>query len=135
LIEFGQQFLNMDEITTRIEQLEVLRQPGPVDTGDPEDAEQAQDDLFAELATCEKIVEETRGYGGDHEWRGDWYPGTFIRESDFEDYAREFAEDIHGDAIRNASWPMSHIDWTAATDSLRMDYSEIEIEGTTYLYR
>jgi antirestriction protein len=134
LFDFNQEFLDVRDMIARVEQLEVLRQPGPVDTGDPEDAEYAQDDLFAELATLESALAEMAGCGGDHEWRGVWYPVTLIRESDFEDYARELAEDI-GAISRDAQWPLSFIDWEAAANALRIDYSDIEIDGTTYVYR
>lgn len=68
--------------------------------------------------------------------RRSWRDGiTLIPEDDFEDYARDFAEDIHGDAIRDARWPFSCIDWGDAADSLRMDYSSVDYEGVTYLYR
>lgn len=60
---------------------------------------------------------------------------TLIPEDDFEDYARELAEDLHGRAIRDAQWPFTCIDWSQAAEELRMDYSEIEYQGTTYLYR
>jgi hypothetical protein len=135
MFNFDQEFLDVRDMIERVEQLEPLRQPGPVDLGNEEDNEAAQDDLFAELATLESVLSELRGCGGDHEWRGAWYPVTLIRESDFEDYAREYAEDIHGDAIRDAAWPMCFIDWERATDSLRIDYSSVEIDGTEYLYR
>lgn len=134
MFDFNQEFLDVRDMIERVEQLEKLRQPGPVDTGDPEDAEYAQDDLFAELATLESALEEMKGCGGDHEWRGAWYPVTLIRESDFEDYARELAEDI-GAIKKDMEWPCNFIDWEAAANALRIDYSDIEIDGTAYVYR
>jgi vacuolar-type H+-ATPase subunit I/STV1 len=65
-----------------------------------------------------------------------WRDGiTLIPEDDFEDYARDLAEDLHGSDIRNASWPFDCIDWEQAADALRMDYSSVDYEGVTYLYR
>ena len=60
---------------------------------------------------------------------------AMIPEDDFEDYARELAEDIHRKAIRDASWPFTCINWSDAADELRQDYSEIEYQGSTYLVR
>ena len=62
--------IDLRDVTDRVEHLEPLRQPGPVDLGP--DNEANQDDLFAELEALENLLSETRGYGGDHEWRGDW---------------------------------------------------------------
>jgi hypothetical protein len=44
--------------------------------------------------TLYDLLAELRGNGGDHEWRGDWYPVTLIRDSYFTEYAQSFAEDI-----------------------------------------
>lgn len=60
---------------------------------------------------------------------------TMIPEDDFEEYARELAEDIHGKAVREATWPFTCIDWSEAADKLRQDYSEVEYQGQTYLAR
>lgn len=76
-----------------------------------------------------------RGNGGDEQWRGGWYPLTLIRDSYFEDYARELAEDIHGHALRDAQWPFTCIDWTTAANDLLMDYGTVEYDGVTYWYR
>jgi hypothetical protein len=59
---------------------------------------------------------------------------ALISEDEFEDYARELAEDI-GAIDGNAAWPLSYIDWSAAADALRADYTEVELDGTTYLVR
>ena len=58
----------------------------------------------------------------------------FIDEDYFEDYARELAYDI-GAIDSDSAWPCTHIDWEAAADELRMDYTEVEYEGSTYLVR
>lgn len=95
--------------------------------------ERMHDDL-AELATLIALLDEMKGYGGDHQWNGDWYPGSMIRDSYFEEYAQQLAEDI--DAISdNADWPLSYIDWEAAAAALQQDYSTVEYEGVTYWYR
>lgn len=130
---------NMDDvvdfrdITDRVEHLEQLRQPGPIDLGD-EDNEQDQDSLFEELKQLEDLLDETRGYSGDHQWRGDWYPGLMIRDSYFEAYAEELANDI-GAIDRNAKWPLTHIDWEAAARDLQQDYSTVDWDGVTYWCR
>lgn len=57
-----------------------------------------------------------------------------IPESEFEDYAQQLAEDIG--AVEDFSrWPVSCIDWQQAADELRMDYTSVDYEGTTYFYQ
>ncbi len=57
-----------------------------------------------------------------------------IPEDEFEDYARELAEDI-GAISKDTQWPATCIDWEQAANELRHDYSEVEVNGVTYLYR
>lgn len=91
-------------------------------------------DECKEYLELEYFLESAKGYGGDEQWKGDWYPVTFINESYFEDYAQELATDC--DMIkRDARWPNNHIDWTAAAKELKQDYSEYELDGVTYLAR
>ena len=59
---------------------------------------------------------------------------TMIPENDFEDYARELAEDI-GAISGNEEWPCNCIDWERAARELAMDYSTVEYQGDTYLVR
>ena len=66
------------------------------------------------------------------EWK---YGVAFIAEEDFEAYAQDLASDLYGEEIRNASWPFDCIDWKQAAASLRMDYSSIDYQGTTFLFR
>jgi hypothetical protein len=85
---------------------------------------------YDEYAALKKFVESANGYG-------DWDHGeTFIADSYFEEYAEEIAEDVVGrDVIQNATWPLNCIDWEAAADQLKQDYTSYEIEGKTYWAR
>lgn len=93
----------------------------------PDDAE--------ELAFLESILADLEGGGGDEYWEGSWYPTTLIRDSYFEDHARDLAEDVCSDAVANAGWPLTCIDWKQAARELQMDYTSTEIDGVTYWYR
>lgn len=62
------------------------------------------------------------------------YGVALVPESDFEDHARELAEDI-GAVDENMGWPHSCIDWERAARELQMDYTMISFDGTDYLYR
>ena len=112
--------IDLRDVSARIEELEA-------------DDEREQQET-EELATLAALMEELRGNGGDHDWRGSWYPLMLVRDSYFETYAREFADDI-GAVKSDADWPARHIDWTAAAEELQQDYSSVEYEGETYWYR
>ena len=86
-----------------------------------------------ELAALESLLDDLRGNGGDHQWEGNWYPATLIRDSYFTDYAQELCEDI-GDLPRNFP-SYIEIDWEATARNIRMDYSCVEIDGIDYWYR
>jgi len=65
----------------------------------------------------------------------EWMHGaTMIDVDDFEEYAQEIAEDVSG-MPRDQPWPFNCIDWEAAANELKMDYSSCEYQGTTYLFR
>lgn len=91
-------------------------------------------DLADEIEELREVLGELRGYGGDEQWRGDWYPVTLILDSYFEDHARELAEDC-GMVTPHARWPNNCIDWEEAADQLKQDYTSIIIRGVTYWYR
>lgn len=65
----------------------------------------------------------------------DWpYGEALIRDSYFEEYARQLAEDI-GAVDPAAAWPLNHVDWQAAADELKADYTELDFDGVTYWAR
>lgn len=125
---------NMDDmidardIIARIEELEDLCEP------EEDGTSMADDEDREELATLSGFLAQMKGYGGDEQWRGDWYPVTLIRDSYFEDYAQELAWDI-GAVNSDAAWPANCIDWEAAARQLQMDYTSVEFDGVTYWYR
>jgi hypothetical protein len=104
----------------------TVEAPGEWAGLNPDDAE--------ELAALESLLSECKGAGGDEQWEGDWYPGTLIRDSYFEDYAQELADDI-GAINSEARWPNDCIDWQRAARELQMDYSSVEFDGVTYWTR
>ena len=83
----------------------------------------------AELKTLTDLCEEGSGYSPD--WK---YGATLIRDSYFEAYAREFAEDI-GAVKSNAEWPGRCIDWEKAAEELQQDYTALDYDGVTYWVR
>lgn len=95
---------------------------------------EAEDDFDSderdELKQLRELAEEADGYASD--WR---HGEVLIRESYFEDYARETAEDMYGKELRDSVWPFSCIDWTEAAEQLQQDYSSVEFGGVTYYVR
>lgn len=68
-------------------------------------------------------------------YTSEWdYGNAFISDGYFEDYARELAEDI-GAVDKKASWPNQFIDWNAASEALKIDYSEIIFDDVSYWVR
>ncbi len=89
--------------------------------------EWGRSDDAEELAAMEAFAADASGVA-------DWTHGeTFIREDYFEDYARQLADDLG--SLRETDWPHNHIDWKAAADELRQDYSEFDFDGTAYYAR
>jgi len=87
-----------------------------------------------ELSNLSLIIKSLENLGGDEEWRGKWYPVTLIRDSYFQTYAQELAEDI-GAVKDDAQWPYTCIDWEHAARELQYDYSSVDIDGVTYWTR
>lgn len=142
-IDEAEDILDVRDIIARVEELRSEIEDETELLGDhPEEpntpARQTRldniEELRAELTPIESLLEDLAGYGGDHQWEGRWYPVTLIRDSYFEEHAREIAEDT-GAVSRDATWPNNHIDWTAAADELRADYSSVEFNGVTFWYR
>jgi len=81
-----------------------------------------------ELKTLRELAEQASS-------SADWaYGETLIRDSYFEDYARDFAESI-GAVSDQDSWPATCIDWERAARELQADYFDVEFGGVTYWLR
>lgn len=124
-VDLSADIIDVRGIIERIEELADVTETDDADTGGTE---------YAERCALESIMEEIAGYGGDEQWRGQWYPVSLIADSYFEDYARELAEDI-GAVNADAPWPNNFIDWERAADALKIDYTSVEIDGRDYWYR
>lgn len=105
-------YIDTRDLAAELEQLESLDELDPTET-----------ERKAQLIELHDAV-------GD-EWP---YGALLIPEADFEDYARELAEDI-GAVDPNAGWPLKYIDWEAAANALRIDYTDVTFDGTDYLFR
>lgn len=89
------------------------------------------DDEIEELQTLENLLEELKGYGGDEQWEGNWYPVTLIRDSYFEEAMDEMVADCYEIPKDLPSFVTITLDYVA----LQQDYSSVEFDGVTYWYR
>jgi hypothetical protein len=122
--------IDVRDIIARVEDLESV-----IDTA-PEDniwTLEEQAEANRERIALEAILDELKGYGGDEQWRGDWYPVTLIRGRYFTDYVRELLEDC-GDVPRNLPHYIA-IDWETTARNVRTDYTPVLIESVAYWYR
>ena len=125
--------INVSDITDRVEELRESRDQYNEKMADETAWDKIEDGEPEELAMLESMLEDMRGNGGDHQWEGNWYPATMIRDSYFTDYAEELCKDI-GDLPQDIP-SYIEIDWEATARNIRMDYSCVEIDGIDYWYR
>ena len=126
-------YLDVRDIIARVERLENAH-IGDCALDGVALADCPDEEEHAEFVTLVALLGELAGYGGDEQWRGDWYPLTLVRDTYFEKFAQEEAEGL--DLVKSdARWPANHIDWEAAAAELQQDYSSVEFDGETYWYR
>ncbi len=105
--------------------------------GELEEAEDALKDAESDLADWdgEEELKTLKALADQCEGCGDWdYGEGLIRDSYFEEYAEQLADDI-GAIGRNARWPITCIDWEKAADELKADYTEVDFDGEAYWIR
>lgn len=86
-------------------------------------------DEVREYEALKRLDEQAANYSGD--WK---YGATLIRESYFVEYAEDFADNI-GAVNKETAWPNNHIDWEAAAEELKGDYTEVDFDGVAYYVR
>lgn len=98
-----------------------------------EELELREDELDADetelLGTLRELVEEIEGYSGDKCADG----VTLIAEDHFIEYVKEMLEDC-GEIPRNLP-SYIEIDWDKTAENIRVDYTEVEIDGSAYWFR
>ena len=135
-IEIGDDQFDSRQVIEKIEELEgeIEAQQETIDDPDSSDEDRATaldeiEDAREELAPWKELADEAEGYCSD------WLHGeSLILAEYFETYAEELADSI-GAIDSNARWPLSHIDWKAAADELKQDYTEVEAGGHSYFVR
>ncbi len=129
------------DVIARIEELEAELTDAHEGESDPpalefsewlnevaEDDAHTMQDAATEYQALKALADQCEGYG-------DWDHGeTLIRESYFQDYAMELAEDC-GMIPKDLAWPCTCIDWEQACRELKMDYTEVDFDGVSYFMR
>lgn len=111
------------DVIARIEELEREIEIA-VEDNEPDTVE----DEYKELVILKALAEDAEG-------SPDWeYGKTLIRDSYFQDYAQELAEDI-GAFPPEQVWPCCCIDWEQAVHELQQDYMLVEFDGIEYWIR
>ena len=123
--DFEREASKADEISDAL--AEWLNNPSKGQFPSISDIEDIEAEI-SEYALLKALQDEGQGYS---EWK---YGMTLIRDSYFEEYAQQFAEDI-GAIKETSEWPCDCIDWERAARELQMDYSAIEFDGVTYWMR
>jgi len=133
-IDFTADIIDVRDIIERIEELDTEYEVF-VGDDDSDEIRAAWDatDAGAELSTLLMLMEDLKGYGGDEQWRGEWYPLTLISESYFTQYVEEMLIDCGTIPSDLPSWV--HIDWETTAKEVKHDYSTIDINGLEYFYR
>ena len=116
VIDNSMDVIDSRDIIARIEELVAM--------GEDRDEEETE-----ELAALQNLANEASDYTAD--WQ---YGETLIRDSYFEGYAQELAEDI-GAFDPNATWPNDCIDWERAAHKLQMNYTQVDFDNVTYWIR
>lgn len=111
-----EQYLYRDDIEGEVASLRAdIELLGDEDVG-------LREDLENDVRVLEELLSDVS--------RGD----TLIHDAAFVDYAEETAYSI-GAISQDLDWPVCHIDWEAAAESLKMDYIPVNFAGETFWVR
>lgn len=123
--------LSVEDLTNYVDEIRSRRD----DVRDREAHEEWTDDNASELQELEDLLEEMKGYGGNHQWEGDWYPDYLIPEKDFTDHCQQLVDDCYDYKKHLPEFMRDCIDWDKVAKAMRVDYTEVVARGRTYLYR
>lgn len=128
------------DVIARIEELEEIHAAEcafdsddncPTDDKDHEHVDCPDFIEHEELNALKALADEASGYAED--WL---YGATLVRDSYFEQHARDEADSIGAiDHRQEYRWPFTCIDWEKAADELKQDYTEVLFDDVAYWIR
>lgn len=128
--ESGEEWTATERLTDAINALSTFWDLPPEEIDDAVAGFRNPADSFEgdeELRVLKKLADQLEGYG-------DWEHGeALIRESYFVEYVEDLLKDC-GDLPKDIPWYIV-IDWEATARHIRMDYTEGDFDGVTYLMR
>ena len=125
MFDMNQDFFDSRDLIERLEELEALEAKFLDDEATEEDKEAFGREEDAELYALRKFADEANHIP-------DWeYGETFIREDCFVVYVEELVRDCY--SLDIPDWVA--IDWEVTAESVKVDYSEFELDGVTYYAR
>lgn len=127
----GAEHIDLRDVIARVEELREERDASELDPKEYGGPKDDWKDERQELAELESLLAELQGCGGDEQWEGEWYPLGLIRDDKFQEAMDEMLEDC-GDLPKDLP---GYLKITVDYDALQMDYSSVEFDGHTYLYR
>jgi hypothetical protein len=130
LEEAQEAYDDLDEDTTEEEREEVTNTLAAARLDLAKSDENTEDKEEREMLGA--LLKSLCGYGGNHQWEGDWYPDTLIDRTYFVEYCKDLVSDI-GDLPEIPSYLA--IDWEQTAKNLEVDYSTVDVDGREYLYR
>ena len=83
-------------------------------------------DEYAHIAEIDNIENECEEFE---------YGCTLVDEDDFEEYAEEELEQCGYFDKDFPQWIKNNINWEGIASDMKQDYSEVDYQGTPYLYR
>lgn len=121
------------EVIARIEYLESIHLEAIESGYLPPEVTLGADDS-AELAALVSLAAEASDYAAD------WIHGeTLIRDDHFTDYVEQLVDDCYEKptGFDSSEWPWRHMemDWEAAADEAKQDYTSVDFGGVTYWIR
>ena len=117
--------IDVRDVIARFEELERELDVTPPD--------ELQNELIIERCTLRALLDELKGYGGDEQWRDDWYPAQLIDDEYFVEYATDLVVDCGGVPRDLPNYIV--VDWERTARNIREDYSQIDVDGRVYWYR
>jgi len=128
------------DVIARIEELESDLAAWIEDYMEEHDLEELDDDdvppdeeefwsVKGELDPLKTLAEEGENYAPD--WN---YGEGLINEEYFTEYCEQLVKDI-GDTSELPDYIADNINWDGVAHDLRVDYTEIDFDGATYLIR